>query len=361
MDATKESGGANMSTMELDIIIPVWNRPVETRSCLVDLIKNTPNARFIMVDNGSDRETESLLEEFAEILMERALFLRSGFNHGFVKALNRGLSMADAPNLMVVRSTTMVTDGWLTPVLKLAAERPEAGLIVPRLQRGMSKVAKGPFPLNPPVEISHGSFAALFLKKQLYEKIGGFDEDMDGATFCLKDYSRRAYKAGFLTFSAEGAPIYFTDESPLGSEARREDLLKRSQVMYKSRWGEEQSFCLYFPKQANFVLAKQRLDTVLRGARQGNSFTVLAHGALYRQLVKAGYARLHKNMAVDALPFLFHAEAVKKTYLQLCADQPGCRLVPAVDGIPFPGVAGVITFAELEQHINAVQLERYRP
>jgi hypothetical protein len=81
---------------------------------------------------------------------------------------------------------------------------------------------------------------------------------------------------------------------------------------------------------------------------------------LYRQLVKAGYARLHKNLAVKPLPFLFHADAVKKTYLRLCADQPGCRLVPAVDGIPFPGVASVVTFAELEQHINAVELERYR-
>ena len=44
-----------------------------------------------MVDNGSDRETEKMLQEFCEGLDDRALLLRNDVNQGLVKALNQGL------------------------------------------------------------------------------------------------------------------------------------------------------------------------------------------------------------------------------------------------------------------------------
>ncbi len=57
-----------MEKPAIDIIVPVWNRPIETRACLVNLVEHSPAARLILVNNGSDRETECLLEEFAESL-----------------------------------------------------------------------------------------------------------------------------------------------------------------------------------------------------------------------------------------------------------------------------------------------------
>src|ERR1700686_5239417 len=119
--------------IDVDIVIPVWNRPFDTRTCLVNLSKYTPNARLILVNNGCDRETESLLEEFAEGLDERALLISTPKNLGFVKAVNKGMARAEAEFSAVVRCTSTVSAGWLDSLLALARSRSEAGVIVPRL------------------------------------------------------------------------------------------------------------------------------------------------------------------------------------------------------------------------------------
>ena len=117
----------------IDIIVPVWNRPVETRACLVNLTRCSPDARLILVNNGSDRETESLLEEFAEALDHRALLICSPLNRGFVRAVNVGLDRSEADCAAVVKQTSVVTEGWLDPLLTLLASRPQVGVAIPRL------------------------------------------------------------------------------------------------------------------------------------------------------------------------------------------------------------------------------------
>jgi hypothetical protein len=48
-----------MTPYPLDIIIPVWNSPVEVRAALASFVSASPMARLVMVNNGSERETES--------------------------------------------------------------------------------------------------------------------------------------------------------------------------------------------------------------------------------------------------------------------------------------------------------------
>src|SRR5664279_2441346 len=162
-----------MDNLLIDIIVAVWNRPIETRNCLVNLIDHSPQARFILVDNGSDRETERILEEFAEILDRRALLLRNDTNQGYVRAVNRGLARAEAAHIAIIRNTTIVTDGWMEPMLRFSAEKREAGIIVPRLVPGTAgKRARSGNPATAPIEGGHGSLAAMLLKKQAYDAIG---------------------------------------------------------------------------------------------------------------------------------------------------------------------------------------------
>src|SRR6266567_3933158 len=269
-----------MGKPAIDIIVPVWNRPIETRACLVNLVEHSPAARLFLVNNGSDRETEGLLEEFAESLDERALLICSRVNLGFVKAINRGLARVEAEFAAVVRQSSLVSEGWLEPLHMLARTRPEAGVIVPLLVRTHrkreSRGSQAPFSTT---EISHGDFAAMMIRKDLYDRIGGFDEEMDGAAWCLKDYSRRALRGGFLTFAAEGTPVVVSDEAPFGSAGRREESLQRSVAAYRERWGAERAFIVHFPKKADPGIVRQRLDLMLRGARQGHSFTVLVYPA----------------------------------------------------------------------------------
>lgn len=348
-----------MSNLDVDIIVPVWNRPVETRNCLVTLMEHSPGARFILIDNGSDRETERLLEEFAEILDHRALLLRNDVNQGYVRAVNRGFARADAPFIAVVRNTSLVTAGWLDPLIgKLREGR--AGVALPRLVRGApGKCEPNGEAGSTPIEVDHGSFAAMLLAKPLYDAIGGLDEDMDGGVWCLRDFARRAYRAGFLTVKVEEGTVCFAEEIPLGSLERREMAVQRSIARYRDRWGRERSFCVYLPKGADLSILRQKLEILIEGARQGHSFTVLTHGKLHKELSRAGCHRLHEHIRFVRLPHLFEAAAVRKFLARAHGASPDLEAVTGVDGMPFPGDLGSIQFAELERIVGQARREKY--
>jgi glycosyltransferase involved in cell wall biosynthesis len=349
-----------MPEMDIDIVIPVWNRPVDTRTCLVNLSEYTPNARLILVNNGGDRETESILEEFAEGLDERALLISTPVNLGFVKAVNWGLARAEAEFSAVVRCTSTVSAGWLDPLLALARSRSEAGVIVPHLIPVPLKKAVNRSPFSDAaVEVSHGDFAAMLVRTDLHKRIGGFDEEMDGGKWCLKDYSRHALRKGGLTFAAAGSPVVFCDAPPLGSISRREEVLKRSIAAYTSRWGKERTFCIHFPKEAAADFVRKKFEVILCGARQGHSFNVLVFPAIYRELDRSGYRTLHRNITLDKLPRLFTAGRTKRVAASFRAVAPDLVLVAGFEGVSFPGGEGSISFAELELLIAAVEAEKY--
>jgi len=134
---------------------------------------------------------------------------------------------------------------------------------------------------------------------------------------------------------------------------------RKSSHEFLQRWGEEKTFCVYFPSGTSFFTAQKRMDIIQRGARQGHKFVILTHGRLYHQLDKTGYLRLHRNVTVETLPFLFSANAVRKRYFLMRQQNPEVRMVPGTDGTPFPGVSGVQTFSELEGFIVSVEQERY--
>ena len=343
-----------------DIIIPVWNKPVETRNCLVHLINHSPNARFILVDYGSDRDTERMLEEFAEILDQRAILLRDNLNRGYVRAVNKGLARSDARYKVLISSTSIVAESWLEPMTTFAEERSDAGIIVPRLIKGQSrKPVRKRNAAASPIEADHASFASILITKQLYDIIGGFDEEMDGGLWCLRDLSRRACRAGFHTFRTEDGIVAYEDEITLGSVERRTLALQRSIALFRERWGESDSFCVHIPKGADMNILGQRLEILLQGARQGHIFTILTHEQLFKSLTKAGFDRLHENIRFLRIPLFFETRAIGKAISSDDSTMADAKPVNGIDGIPFPAGINGMPFAELEQMIAKTWVEKY--
>ncbi len=102
-----------MISPTIDILVPVWNKPFETRACLAAILAHSPGARLIVVDNGSSRETELMLEEFSDSLGDQGLFIKSEKNMGLVAAINRGLARSDSDYTVIVRPYVSVQQGWL--------------------------------------------------------------------------------------------------------------------------------------------------------------------------------------------------------------------------------------------------------
>lgn len=339
----------------IDIVVPVWNRPVETRACLVAIIEHTPNSRLVIVDNSSDRETERMLEEFAAALDVRVLLFRNSANEGFVRAVNRGLERAESRYTALVRHNSVVTAGWLDSLLAFAYENIDAGIIVPsftgpaasreRLPRGM--------------EVRYGDFAAMLLNRRLVETAGGFKEDSDGALWCLKEYSRRAMRAGFRTCIVPEAVVARNEDATLGSPVRRAELERRVRAEYHAAWGTENSYCIHIPKGADLSFFRSSLPVILACVRHGHRLSVLLHPRHSRDLQTAGVARLHSDLRIRFLPRLMSGKAVKDELASLSAAGLPVQLVGWPGDDLLPGLGETIPFSQFESSVRAVEQDVY--
>ncbi len=344
-----------MCSAETDIIIPVWNSPTETRECLAALVKHSPDARLILMDCGSDQETEQLLHEFAEFLDSRALLLRSENAHSFVETINRGLARATASLAIIMRTSSRVTAGWLEP-LREASLEPDAGIMVPRLI--FSGASSFPEILQNPSarEACHGSFAVLGITKKLHDAIGGFDERLDSGVWCLKDYSRSADRAGFRTLNLAGPPVFCREIIPYGSLERRERVLLESIASYTARWGDEHVFCAFFAPDCDRESLGKAFNAMLSGARQGHRFFVFAPPSTYRKIVCASLHILHANILVEKLPRFFLSRACRSAFKRLCDTFRNIRILVGIEGLLGLDGENGVTFAEFEKSISIAEV-----
>jgi glycosyltransferase involved in cell wall biosynthesis len=334
-----------MTDANIDVVIPVWNRPNETRNCLVNLINNTPSARFIMFDSGSDRDTEKLLQEFADGLDERALLMRDDSNIGFVRAANRGFSRSEAPLLALVRNTTRVCAGWLEPLLSFASLHPDAGILIPCVTPSDSD-CRGP------IEVANPSFGVMVITRRLFDAIGGLDEGMDGGLWCLRDYTRRACAHGFLTCRVPGPAVTVQEEVQFGSEHRRKETLQRTLEIFRERWGRGGSYAVHVPKGVDPDLLRQKLEVFVKGARHGDSYSVLLPAVLFKAALQAGLDLLHENVRLVALPRLVGEMGRRRVFERIVSQAPGTVPVAAIDGIAFPWSQSYLTFTELSDRVR---------
>ena len=113
----------------VSIIIPVFNQVHYTEKCLDALFKNTCSTfEVIIVDNGSTDGTPTLLKQYGDQLV----VIRNAQNQGFARACNSGAAAAKAPFLLFLNNDTEVQQGWLPPLLAMAA-RPNIGAVGSRL------------------------------------------------------------------------------------------------------------------------------------------------------------------------------------------------------------------------------------
>ncbi len=340
-----------MSLVATDIVIPVWNGPVETRECLAALVEHAPDARLILLDAGGDPETGRVLHEFAEYLDDRVILLRTGGPACLVDTLNRGLALASAPLVIALRTSSFVTSGWLEP-LQAAALGPDAGVLVPCLAPAGSLPRPEINRCDIPAEACRGSFTAIGITSRLYREIGGFDGGLDGAYWCLRDYSRRAWQAGFRTLAVEGPPVLYRDRAVYGSPERRERILWESMKSYRDRWGEEHGYCFCLAQDPAGEAIDRIFAVALEGARRGERFFVLAPSRTYRTIAAAGLHRLHEHIVVERLSHWFPARALRSAFSAQLEKYPDLQPVTGAEGLCAPGGVTGIPFAELERNFT---------
>ena len=204
-------------TVEVSVIIPVFNQFQFTHACLASLQTTEERSAFevIVVDDCSTDETAELVPR-----MQGVVYLRNEKNSGFIFSCNRGAASARGKYLFFLNNDTIVTPGWLTALLATFVEDPQAGIVGSKLVyphgqlqeaggiiwRDASGWNYGKFddPEKPEYnylrEVDYCSGAALMIRKSLFQSLGGFDPKYAPAYYEDADLSFKVRKAGYKVF-----------------------------------------------------------------------------------------------------------------------------------------------------------------
>lgn len=326
-----------MNTPSVDIIVPVWNAPCQTRACLAAILKHSPNARLIIVANGSSRETELMLEEFSEPLGERGLFIFYDKNIGLVPAINRGLLRSDSDYVLIMRPNITVTEGWLEKLLQ-AAEAPEAGIVTPTFYGDGQPRIETPVKGCSLLETCSISFSTLLLKGEMRMLIGMFDENLDGTDWCLYDYIHRARERGYRTYCSLQPKLFCEVEIAFGSAKRKEAVFIQSKQAMGERWGVSRTFCVYCGKKTTVDELSGLKDYLLQLSRQGNRCILLLPWRQYGECLKRGWNALHIGLSIKRISFWGAEKNVTKIYSVFKKTDESCIALRGVESVSFPGV-----------------------
>jgi glycosyltransferase involved in cell wall biosynthesis/uncharacterized HAD superfamily protein/hypoxanthine phosphoribosyltransferase len=176
---------------EVSIIIPAYNNWRYTLNCLKSIAKNTDgDYEVAVIDDASTDATAEVLSRVKNLNL-----VTNEQNMGFVESCNRGARASEGKYILFLNNDTMVAKGWLSPLLKIIKKEDvgavgsklvypdrtlqEAGGIIWNdglaLNYGRGDDADKP-EYNYVREIDYCSGASLMVKRELFEKIGGFDE-----------------------------------------------------------------------------------------------------------------------------------------------------------------------------------------
>jgi GT2 family glycosyltransferase/glycosyltransferase involved in cell wall biosynthesis len=246
------------SAPRVSIVIPVHNKIDYTVACLRSLAAHPGEAAFetIVVDDASSDTTAERLAQIGGICA-----VRNEQNLGFVGSCNAGAAVARGDYLAFLNNDTVVEDGWLDALLRCFEEEPDCGLagaklVYPdgRLQEAGGIVFAdgsgwnyGRFedPADPRFEFrreaDYCSGAAIMIRRDLFEKLGGFDTRYAPAYYEDTDLAFAVRNAGKKVFYEPRATVVhfegITAGTDTGSGMKRFQSINRGK--FQEKWKRE--------------------------------------------------------------------------------------------------------------------------
>ncbi|MCB1919280.1 MAG: glycosyltransferase family 2 protein, partial [Candidatus Competibacteraceae bacterium] len=204
-------------TPEVSIIIPVFNQFRFTHHCLAALAADRSRYYFevIVVDDSSTDGTPKALASYTGVRL-----IINAENLGFVGSTNRAASVARGNYLVFLNNDTQVQPGWLDTLIETFQAFQNAGLVGSRLiyPHGRLQEAGGILsadgsawnyghlddPYKPQYsyvrEPDYVSGAALAIRRDLFEDLGGFDTHFAPAYYEDADLAFRVRAAGYRVY-----------------------------------------------------------------------------------------------------------------------------------------------------------------
>ena len=215
-----------MKEKKIAVVILNWNGAKLLEQFLPSVLKYSDEAKIYVVDNAStDNSIQIIKEQFSAI----AIIQNEG-NYGFATGYNIALQQVEEEYYALVNSDIEVTQNWLAPILSIFDAEPNIGIIQPKILDYKNKnnfeyagAAGGfidqfgyPFcrgrifdtlekdngQYDDAIEIFWASGACFFIRKEVYRKLNGFDDDF----FAHQEEIDLCWRAFNLGYKAKYTP-----------------------------------------------------------------------------------------------------------------------------------------------------------
>ena len=274
------------------IIVLSYNVEKELQDCLTS-IKNLKTPGFelevVVVDNNSsDSSTIKVKKNFPGVKL-----IENQTNLGYTGGNNVGIKYALenlADYVLIVNPDTTLDKNLLVELLNLATKEPKAGILGPKIyfapgfeyhkdryhradwgniiwwaggvvdwnnvttiHRGVDEVGLGRFTKSEETDVVAG--AVMLVKREVFEKIGLFDEKyflyFEESDFCL-----RAKKAGFDLWYVPGAIAWHKNAKSAGVGSSLQDYYTtRNQLLFGFNYAPIRSKLALFRQSISFLLS----------------------------------------------------------------------------------------------------------
>ena len=260
----------------VSIIIPVYNQFEFTYNCLKSIHDKTKDIAYeiIIADDCSTDYTKDMDTLFTNITI-----IHNQHNLGFLRNCNNATLKANGRYILFLNNDTQVQENWLQPLVKLLDENKDMGMVGSKLvypngslqeaggiywqdgsawNYGHADVAEEP-DYNYVKDVDYISGAAILIRRELWQQIGGFDEYFLPAYCEDADLAFAVRAAGYrVVYQPQSVVVHFEGVSN-GRDLNKG--IKKYQVDNQKKFYQKWQNVLlseHFPNGENVFWARDR-------------------------------------------------------------------------------------------------------
>ncbi len=212
------------------IVIVTENGLPAARLCLESVLEHTADAEYEVriIDNGSADGTATYLQELSG-LTPRVLPTFNSESRGLVAAQNQGVALARNGTVVLLSPDSIVPPGWLNQLIA-HLDDPAVGLVGPATNRASNEAqitasysTYGEFcdfaerlGLSGSFDIRALNGFCVAMRREVYDRVGSFDERLEISLFQEEDYAIRLRNAGYRVVCARDVFVHNAGRSAIG-------------------------------------------------------------------------------------------------------------------------------------------------
>lgn len=235
--------------MKTSIVVVTYNKLSYLKLCVESIKKYSigENYELIIVDNMSTDGTRNWLAQKKDIKK-----IYNSTNLGFTKGCNQGILKAQGDNVLLLNNDVIVTENWLSNLIKCLYTRKEIGAVGPITNNcSNAQLIRVSYNSIKEMELWAKKYNAgndksweerkrligfcLLIKREVINTIGLLDERFSPGNFEDDDYCFRMRKAGYRLILCKNTFVHHFGSISF-SNSNYYELLKINKEKFEKKW-----------------------------------------------------------------------------------------------------------------------------